>query len=614
MKKNRVVLFVSHKKSQCGIYEFGRNIYQAIKNSNTFDFRYVEAGSLEELKEAIRLNHPVAIIYNFFSGTMPWALTKLPSTGKKHEKIQYLNRLYDIPVIQIGIIHSIEQFVADEAVKRQRFVSGNVHNKMFDYYITPDPTLVLKNPLVYKTGRPLFKYTNPYTLPEIPVFGSATLATGGKGFAKFIGKVQQEYDKAKIRINIPKADFDEAGIMSRYKREFSQMALKPGIELEITNHYFSTEGLLDFLAQNTANFYLYDKEGTREDPLGISSALDNAMSVKRPVIISHSSMFRHVLNELPYLDIDKSSIRSIVEKGFAPLEDLYREWQPECMCWEYERILKDILIHYVQNRPSFLSFYKNVFTKNKNTGNPWVGKIRQDDMTPVSEYGYSYADIPSEGAFNRILDDSARTVYGDTVSLMESLVPESMKGKIKRANVQQAFVLDCVLRFKDSYKNPRILCIGCYTDTAFLSLKKLGIPVFGNDPVLNYDFDTYISRPDQRKKRWDIIISTSVIEHVEQDEDFVGNVASILSPGGIFVMTCDFKEDYQTGDPKPDCDFRFYTEKDLKERLIKCMPGCHFVGGVNWHNVKPDFGYGRIRYNFASFVVKKENTGGSKHV
>jgi len=56
-----------------------------------------------------------------------------------------------------------------------------------------------------------------------------------------------------------------------------------------------------------------------------------------------------------------------------------------------------------------------------------------------------------------------------------------------------------------------------------------------------YDDMTQTRLPDSH---FSIVTAIEVLEHVEQDEQFVANVARVLKPGGVFVMTTpngDFK-------------------------------------------------------------------------
>ena len=209
------------------------------------------------------------------------------------------------------------------------------------------------------------------------------------------------------------------------------------------------------------------------------------------------------------------------------------------------------------------------------------------------------------GKYNRILDNQARTYYQPVISRLFSLVPDMMARKIPEANVQQAFVLDTVERLAETINSPKILCVGSYDDTAASGLKALGYTMDEIDPALNYDLNTFFHLPTTCKSHYDIVFSTSVIEHVDDDEMFVRQISELLAPGGVAIITCDYNDQYKLGSLKPQEDFRLYTKKDLMERLLLRMEDCSLVDNPAWECPNPDFTYAGCRYTFATFVVRK---------
>ena len=176
-----------------------------------------------------------------------------------------------------------------------------------------------------------------------------------------------------------------------------------------------------------------------------------------------------------------------------------------------------------------------------------------------------------------------------------------MERKIGRANVQQAFVFSMVMDY--AKPDSKILSVGCYEDTAYEALQKLSIPVIGIDPLLNTSLSTFFKLTHDK---FDIIFSTSVIEHVQDDEEFITQICGLLKPNGIAILTCDFRNDYIKGDPKPGEDARLYTEYDLCVRLNKVLEanGCKMFGEVNYSG-EPDFWYGMFHYSFGTFCFIK---------
>ncbi|MEG4912916.1 MULTISPECIES: methyltransferase domain-containing protein [unclassified Microcoleus] len=537
------ILIISHTKTNCGVHEYGFNIAKTLKNSTKYSFVYAECSSAEELLYRVNQVKPSAIIYNYHPTTLSWVNKSI---------LQSINGSH------IGIIHEVTQRLADVS-----------NNSIFQYHIGPDPTLQLKNPIVFKTGRIIAPYTNNHKLPEIPTIGSFGFGLEGKGFEKLIATVQQEYDEALIRLHIPFATFGDADGSKAVAiaQRCQQSIFKPGIKLSLSHDFLSQEQLLDFLAQNTLNAFFYDRLENR----GISSTIDHALAVKRPIAITKSNMFRHIVSAKPSICIEDSSLKQIVDNGIAPLVPFYNEWSEANFILDYERILAQVL------------------------------------EKPQKSHSQRYLDvgIPNVTSFNRILDDAARSQYAPRINQLFALVPEMMARKIPEANIQQAFILDTVDKFASQLVKPKILCVGSHEDSAAAALKQVGYQLEEIDPAINCDLNTYFHKPSTIKGSYDIIFSTSVIEHVQNDELFLMQIAELLAPGGSAVLTCDYNDQYKPGDRIPGVDFRLYTQKDFKQRLLPLLKNCVFPDVPQWDCPKPDFIYEGCRYTFATFVFQK---------
>jgi hypothetical protein len=95
------------------------------------------------------------------------------------------------------------------------------------------------------------------------------------------------------------------------------------------------------------------------------------------------------------------------------------------------------------------------------------------------------------------------------------------------------------------------------------------------------------------------------LEHVLEDERFVGQIADLLSAGGYGVLTCDYNDSYKVGDRIPAVDQRFYTQLDLYRRILPAMHKCTVVGTPQWDCSTPDFTYDGCQYTFATLTVRK---------
>jgi hypothetical protein len=210
---------------------------------------------------------------------------------------------------------------------------------------------------------------------------------------------------------------------------------------------------------------------------------------------------------------------------------------------------------------------------------------------------------------NRILTDADREFYQPEVDLMNQHCPAMMGRKIQDAVVQQAFVLNTVLyRFTPDFQKkynqlPVVLSAGSYEDTAGETLRQLGFNVIDVDPVLNEDLHSYRLRGGGPA---DVIISTSVLEHVENDEEFLVDSAHLLLPGGVAVFTMDFMDEWQGG-ATPTTSRRFYRNYDLVERLPNLLRanGCDLIDTQDY-SIKDRFYWEGFNYSFATFVFIKQ--------
>jgi hypothetical protein len=109
--------------------------------------------------------------------------------------------------------------------------------------------------------------------------------------------------------------------------------------LVITTDFISDEDLLDFLAGNDLNIFFYQKYSGYN---GISSSIDYALSVKRPIAICRSNMFSHIWNATPSICIEDVSLNEIINVGIRPLEQYYNSWSHDKFIELFENNIKDV--------------------------------------------------------------------------------------------------------------------------------------------------------------------------------------------------------------------------------------------------------------------------------
>ena len=409
--KKDAILIVSHKKAQCGIYQYGVDTANALQKSKVYDFVYVECSSQSELNEAITKYNPKVIIYNYYPYTMPW-LNRDITKG------------YRIP--QFAIMHEVTQEEADKATQ-----------EMFDGFLCPDPTLKENNPYVFKTARLIPQYYNYQNTPDIITIGSFGFGFCDKGFERLIDIAQKEFDSVRIRIHMPFNSLaDDKGAVHALNtaERCRKTVTNKNVELQINHSYLSKEELFSFLAGNTINAFFYD---TNKDK-GVSSVIDSALAVRRPIAITKSGMFRHIWNAVPSICIEDSDLKTIIRNGIVPLVPFYNDWSEAGFIKRYEEIL-DKILGKARDDAGKIDIPKDISCECKDTV---VAIERQDAMNDrnaliqEAERLIRAKDITkARGILNGILKLDSQ----DIVSLIDLSVCDILEGKnadaIKKLNI-----------------------------------------------------------------------------------------------------------------------------------------------------------------------------------
>ncbi len=591
------VLFVNYEERQCGVYQYAKNLLEALSKSEKYRFDYAGVRSIEDIDSHANNSDYAAIIYNYHPQTLTFINPQMPRRYKQ---------------ANIAVMHEMTQAEAD-----------TMPDGFFQYYVMGDPTLVENNPAVFKTGRLILPFKKTTKPPDTVTIGTFGFSVQSKGYHNLIDAVQDEFNEAIIRIHVPSNGIIDANGDNARQRieECRQRIRKPGVKIEASHQFLDRDAMLDFLAGNTLNAFLYDYL----EVAGISSSPDHALAVRRPMVISKSIMFRHLWSVYPAITIEDSSLREVIENGIEPFVHLYQLWTEETIRSEYEQILDKILdantfsefqarrsrnnteVHVINDFD-----YKKLarrYNSKRNFVKRRIHRMLTNRAIKAAARTLPAAAPRARGVkrFNRILDNQARTQYSPVIRQLFSLVPEIMVSKIPAANVQQAFVFDTVRNFALAFPLPRLLCVGSYDDSASASLKKLGYPIEEIDPEVNgLDLDTFFHSASTIKGSYNIIFSTSVLEHVRDDELFMTEIAELLAPGGVGILTCDYNDLHKPGDPVIPGDYRFYTQKDLICRILPSIKGCSLVDVPHWECSNPDFMFAGYRYTFATLVFRKD--------
>lgn len=307
------ILFINSCEKQCGIYQYGKRLYDILKKSNN-KYIYQEMSNIEEYLSLIN-NEYDCILYNYHPDTLFWLNDNNKSKTHKniafyHEGGLFLTFDYVISVNPVDI-NSISRCLV-ENITKQEIIDEEI-----------------KEFINYKRDGDI-------------IIGSFGFGFHNKGFTKIIDIVNEQYDSAIIKLVMPNSFFgDNDGKISLHVEELChQHNKKEKIKLLITHKFLTDTELLDFLSSNDINLFLYDKMEGR----GPSSTIDYALSVKKPIGISNSSMFNHIYDDK--ICVYKNSINDIINNSTTYLSQFNEKWSNENLISQCEIYIKHVLNTY----------------------------------------------------------------------------------------------------------------------------------------------------------------------------------------------------------------------------------------------------------------------------
>jgi hypothetical protein len=310
------VLFLNHKIQNCGVYQYGKRVIDILLLDTEIQYIYAEIDCYEEYLDVISKNTNItAVIYNYHVSTMSWLN---PSNIQKN--IKNIGIPHESPAHLFDIICNIDP---DECETTNCFsLPRPIFENIEDIISLPTENSDI-NDFIHK-----------YTDTDIPIFGSFGFGFDNKGFDKIIQLVNDQYDNAIIKFVIPIAHFDpEPYRINRIRELCFKTNKKPGIMIMIFHNFLSTTDILKFLHSNTMNIFLYDTMFGR----GISSTIDYALSVKKPLAISDSYMFRHIYSD--EICLYKNTIQHCVINSETYLKQFLDKYSNEKLRSTFKKIL-----------------------------------------------------------------------------------------------------------------------------------------------------------------------------------------------------------------------------------------------------------------------------------
>jgi len=306
------IFIINHSVENCGVYQYGKRFGNIASKSKKHNFRYYELNSEVDLNLLYDRHKPEAIIYNYLGGTMPWVTEEL------------VQRYRDLGVKQYLIVHNVG------------------YATFFDYYLHQHPYYEHVDANNFALARPLFDYQPP----EIEKDGSV-LHVGSFGFGfrvKYFDQIcrivneQLSYRKVQINLHLTSSHFcPNANDIASIKRDCLNAITHDNIKLNMTHDFLTDEEMLNFLYRNDLNIFFYQNYGGYN---GISSTVDYALSVKKPLAICRSNMFEHIWDVQPSICVETNSLLNIINNGFTPLEEKYNLWTNEKFIHTLETIME----------------------------------------------------------------------------------------------------------------------------------------------------------------------------------------------------------------------------------------------------------------------------------
>jgi hypothetical protein len=301
----RTVLLINHSQRACGVQQFGKRVYRLIAESSYVNYIYVEMERPSEYHATISVIKPDVIVYNWHRGTMNWLTEDMV---KQYKDIKHY-------------------FIFHEEYTREYY---DKYLFFGDYDFSGGTKFGDRKVLL---PRPLLTYVKDYPKNDVLTIGSFGFGFWQKGYHTLTKLINDNYDRTVLNFHMPYSYYGDG--LHKQGHEVEAACRKentnPGVKLNITHDFLTDSQVLSFLAGNDINVFLYGENGE-----GISSVVDYAMSVQRPIAISESRMFRHIASK--DVIVSGNNIMEILKRGNKPLQKLRDKWSVENFRREFDAL------------------------------------------------------------------------------------------------------------------------------------------------------------------------------------------------------------------------------------------------------------------------------------
>lgn len=316
IKMKKVLFFNSHEP-QCGVWQYGVSLFSALMRHNrNYQFIYTEPKDRAAAEDHPVFGEAVAIITNWHPDMGGW-VSECPFEHWRPRK-------------QILVYHDWQP-----------------KTEAFDAVIFSDPTMEqhgnwwpIPRPLPQFDG---LLYPQHLPNPHPPVIGCHGFY--GADSIRVVEQVMKDFPEAVIRLHLPFAHYgDPDGTKAKEMAEKCREAVKdkPHYRLEISHSWYNRGFLMEWLAMNDMNVYMRNTEAEWK---GVSSALDMAVAVGKPVAINRCNGFRHLFHCEPSICVEDRTLAQILESGTAPLNAFVEANHAKNLAHQVELVLNSLFLH-----------------------------------------------------------------------------------------------------------------------------------------------------------------------------------------------------------------------------------------------------------------------------
>lgn len=453
------IYFINSKVKNCGVYQYGLRIWDALKKTN-LDIKYFEIQSKEEfLSLCIDKNNVSVIFFNWIEGGPGGPFGWLDANVLTEIKL--------LGIKTISILHT------DKPTKMDLFIS--------------------QDPLRSNLPRPLYNFdkTKPRPDNKILNIGSFGFAGHHKNFPKIVKTVNDQFDECVINLNITNAHYgdQDSSCLNQVVKNIRDIELKPGIQLNITNDFLSNEDLLEFVHKNDLIVFTYSQ---LQD---ISSVVDYVISTATPIAVTNIGAFKHIYRE--EIDIEKYSLKDILNYNLNTnfIHDLRDKWSQDN--------LRIFLEKYIAYTRSYSQVCQDLFV---------YSLIGTDGFFLDIGAGWDDSSINS----NTYLLEELYRWNGICIDSNEKHLSNRKNVSVRSKNICCKIPDTSIKDILDNNNAPKII------DYVSLDIDPYSIIGLQNFPfdeyefkVLTFEHDLYVNGPDQKHDGYKILQSHGYVRLCE---------------------------------------------------------------------------------------------------